>query len=85
MNMLSSFMFVDPKNTCLQYYVEAKSQSDYETVTAENFVVGDEWVGCSMPSKNCLAHKEDVLGYAFGACLSIARGESQWTVRDKYM
>lgn len=83
--MLSSFMFVDPKYTCLQYYVEAKSQPDYETITADNFVVGDKWVGCSLPSKNCLVHEEDVLGYAFGACLSTAGGESQWTVCDGYM
>lgn len=85
MNMLSSFMFVNPKNTCLQYYVEAKSQPDYETTTVDNFVMGDKWVGCTMTSKNCLVHEEDVLGYAFGAGLSTAGGESQWTVRYEYL
>ena len=77
--MMSDFMFTDPKATCLQYYLEAVKQPHYEVITIDNFIAGDEWVGCSSESKNVVIYDTDDVGYAYGACVS-AQGESQWNV-----
>ena len=80
--MLSTFMFTDPKTMCLQYYLEAAQQPNYDIRTAKNFILGDEWIGCSSESKNVVVyHKDhDGIGYAYGACVSSVQGESQWSV-----
>ena len=80
--MLSHFMFTDPKATCLQYYFEALQQPNYEIVTIDNFIAGDEWISCSSESKNVIVFSSsdgDSVGYAYGPCVS-AQGESQWNV-----
>ena len=80
LQMLADFMFTDPKATCLQYYLEAMQQPDYEIVTIENFCAGDEWIGCSSESRNVIVFSNsDSVGYAYGACVSV-QGESQWSV-----
>ena len=80
LQMLADFMFTDPKATCLQYYLEAMQQPDYEIVTIENFCAGDEWIGCSSESRNIIVFSNsDSVGYAYGACVSV-QGESQWSV-----
>jgi len=73
-------MFNDPKAACLQYYLEAVEQPNYEIVNVDNFIVGDEWTGCSSESKNVIVYNSNgSIGYAYGACVS-AQGESQWSV-----